>query len=127
MEGREVFNLRDRAIPLLRLADAFASRGVVDREKYFVVVTRSGDRQIGLVVDSLVRQQEIVIKSIGERLKKMPGIAGATEIGENEIVLVVDVGSLIENFGSEARGRRKGKPEGRRQKPEEKAKPEVES
>jgi two-component system, chemotaxis family, sensor kinase CheA len=127
VEGREVYNLRDLAIPLLRLADAFASRGVVEREKYFVVVTRSGDRQIGLVVDSLVRQQEIVIKSIGERLKKMPGIAGATEIGENEIVLVVDVGSLIEHFGSEARGRRKAKPEARSQKPEEKAKSEDES
>jgi two-component system, chemotaxis family, sensor kinase CheA len=130
VEGREVFNLRDRAIPLLRLSDAFASRGVVAREKYFVVVTRSGDRQIGLVVDSLVRQQEIVIKSIGERLKQMPGIAGATEIGENEIVLVVDVGSLIEHFGSEARRgeeKQSQKPEARSQKKRRSQKPEARS
>ena len=54
-------------------------------------------------MDSLVRQQEVVIKSIGERLKSIPGVAGAAEIGEGEIVLVVDAGSLIEQFG--ARGR----------------------
>ncbi|MGA7617376.1 MAG: chemotaxis protein CheA [Thermoanaerobaculia bacterium] len=107
VERREVFNLRDFTLPLIRLADAF---GVDDGRstdtpdsKWFVVVTRSGERLVGLLVDALVRQQEIVIKSIGERLKTIPGVAGATEIGENEIVLVVDVGSLIDNFGSVAR------------------------
>jgi two-component system chemotaxis sensor kinase CheA len=104
VERREVFTLRDTTIPLLRLSDVFQlddSAGV-DR-KWFVVVTRSGDKVTGLLVDALVRQQEVVIKSIGERLKSIPGVAGATEIGEGEIVLVVDVGSLIEQFG--ARGR----------------------
>lgn len=105
VERREVFNLRDTTIPLLRLSDTFGTVAP-ETDKHFIVVTRSGERQIGLVVDALVRQQEIVIKSIGERLKSIPGIAGATEVGESEIVLVVDVGSLIENFGSQARGRR---------------------
>lgn len=105
VEGREVFNLRESAIPLLRLSDAFGI-AAPPREKLFVVVTRAGERQIGLVVDALVRQQEIVIKSIGERLKAIPGIAGATEVGENEIILVIDVGSLIEKFGDAARSRR---------------------
>ena len=54
---------------------------------------------VGILVDALVRQQEVVIKSIGERLKTIPGIAGATEIGEGEIVLVIDVGTLIDHFG----------------------------
>ncbi len=107
VEGREVLNLRENAIPLLRLSDAFGIDAPA-REKLFVVVTRSGERQIGLIVDALVRQQEIVIKSIGERLKSIPGIAGATEVGENEIILVIDVGSLIEEFGHAARGRRAG-------------------
>jgi two-component system chemotaxis sensor kinase CheA len=107
VEGREVLNLRENAIPLLRLSDAFGVEAP-PREKFFVVVTRAGERQIGLIVDALVRQQEIVIKSIGERLKSIPGIAGATEVGENEIILVVDVGSLIEEFGQSARGRRAG-------------------
>jgi two-component system chemotaxis sensor kinase CheA len=106
VERREVFTLRDFTLPLLRLSDAFGLAG--DREntpdtKWFVVVTRAGEKTVGLLVDSLVRQQEIVIKSVGERLKKTPGVAGATEIGESEIVLVIDVGSLIDHFGGRAR------------------------
>ncbi len=117
VERREVFNLRDTTIPLLRLSDAFGSVGApapgrrsaaeaaaaTQDRKWFVVVTRSGDKAVGLLVDALVRQQEIVIKSIGQRLKTVPGIAGATEIGEGEIVLVIDAASLIDNFGGRAR------------------------
>lgn len=106
VERREVFTLRDFTLPLLRLADAFHIEDERDHgpdTKWFVVVTRAGEKVVGLLVDSLVRQQEVVIKSIGERLKTIPGIAGATEIGEGEIVLVVDVGTLIDNFGGKAR------------------------
>lgn len=106
VERREVFTLRDFTLPLLRLADAFALAD--DHEhgpdtKWFVVVTRAGEKTVGILVDALVRQQEIVIKSIGERLKTTPGVAGATEVGESEIVLVIDVGSLIDHFGGRAR------------------------
>ena len=106
VERREVFTLRDYTLPLLRLADAFSLTD--DHEhgpdtKWFVVVTRAGEKTVGILVNALVRQQEVVIKSIGERLKTIPGIAGATEIGESEIVLVVDVGSLIDHFGGRAR------------------------
>jgi two-component system chemotaxis sensor kinase CheA len=109
VERKEVFTLRDSTIPLLRLADAFNIED--EREdgpdtKWFVVVTRAGEKIIGILVNALVRQQEVVIKSIGERLKTIPGIAGATEIGESEIVLVIDVGSLIDHFGGRARDTR---------------------
>jgi two-component system, chemotaxis family, sensor kinase CheA len=106
VEGREVYKLRETTLPLLRLSDAFrldekpAQEG--DR-KWFVIVTRTAERVTGLLVDRIVRQQEIVIKSVGDRLKRIPGIAGATEIGENEAILVVDTGSLIDHFGSSAR------------------------
>ena len=106
VERREVFTLRDYTLPLLRLSDAFnasARREETPDTKWFVVVTRSGEKVAGILVDALVRQQEVVIKSIGERLKTIPGIAGATEVGEGEIVLVIDVGSLIEAFGGRAR------------------------
>ncbi len=106
VERKEVFTLRDFTMPLLRLSDAFQLADDHDHgpdTKWFVVVTRAGDKTIGILVDALVRQQEVVIKSIGERLKLTPGIAGATEIGESDIVLVVDVGSLIERFGGRAR------------------------
>ncbi|MDP9359985.1 MAG: chemotaxis protein CheA, partial [Acidobacteriota bacterium] len=106
VERREVFTLRDFTLPLLRLADAFhlaGHRGEAPDTKWFVVVTRSGEKVAGILVDALVRQQEVVIKSIGERLKTIPGIAGATEVGEGEIVLVIDVGTLIDQFGGKAR------------------------
>jgi len=113
VERKEVYRLRDTTIPLLRLSDAFGldddRQSESPDDKWFVVVTRVGDRSIGILVDALVRQQEIVIKSVGERLKSIPGIAGATEIGENEIVLVVDTGTLIDHYGTEARSGRKGK------------------
>jgi two-component system chemotaxis sensor kinase CheA len=111
VERKEVFTLRDFTLPLLRLADAFGLEDTREQgpdTKWFIVVTRAGDKTVGLLVDALVRQQEIVIKSIGERLKAVPGIAGATEIGESEIVLVVDVGSLIDHFGGRARTARAG-------------------
>lgn len=106
VERKEVFTLRDFTLPLLRLSDAFGLQDGHDHgpdTKWFIVVTRAGEKTVGLLVDALVRQQEVVIKSIGERLKTIPGIAGATEIGESEIVLVVDVGSLIDHFGGRAR------------------------
>jgi two-component system chemotaxis sensor kinase CheA len=106
VERKEVFTLRDFTLPLLRLADAFKLEGRTEDgpdAKWFVVVTRSGEKLAGILVDTLVRQQEVVIKSIGQRLKSVPGIAGATEVGEGEIVLVVDVGTLIDHFGGKAR------------------------
>jgi len=106
VERREVFTLRDFTLPLLRLSDAFGLHAERDHgpdTKWFVVVTRAGEKTVGLLVDALVRQQEVVIKAIGERLKSVPGIAGATEIGESEIVLVIDVGTLIDHFGGKAR------------------------
>jgi two-component system, chemotaxis family, sensor kinase CheA len=109
VERKEVFTLRDFTLPLLRLADAFGLEDGHDHgpdTKWFIVVTRAGEKTVGLLVSALVRQQEVVIKSIGERLKTIPGIAGATEIGESEIVLVVDVGSLIDHFGGRARDAR---------------------
>lgn len=113
VERREVFYLRDFTLPLLRLSDAFGLDERADRNtpdaKWFVVVARTGERLVGILVDAIVRQQEIVIKSIGERLKSIPGIAGATEIGENEIVLVVDAGSLVDRFGGIAREQRRGR------------------
>ncbi|HUP59803.1 MAG TPA: chemotaxis protein CheA [Thermoanaerobaculia bacterium] len=111
VERKEVFTLRDFTLPLLRLADAFSLEDNHDHgpdTKWFIVVTRAGEKTIGILVDALVRQQEVVIKSIGERLKTIPGIAGATEIGESDIILVVDVGSLIDHFGGRARDVRAG-------------------
>lgn len=111
VEGREVILLRDENLPLLRLTDAFDIEQSGLRSdsgrRWYVIVTRTGDRRSGIMVDEVLRQQEIVIKPVGERLSAVPGIAGATEIGESEVVLVIDTASLIGSFGGRARGRRR--------------------
>ena len=62
----------------------------------YVVVVQSAEKKVGLVVDKLMGQQEGVIKSIGSALSNLPGIAGACELGENQAVLVIDIGSLLD-------------------------------
>ena len=94
VERREVITLRGETLPLLRLDDIFQ----LPREEsqfIYVVVAGLAERRIGFVVDRLLGQQEVVIKSLGEKLKDLPGIAGATELGDNEVVLVLDIESLI--------------------------------
>lgn len=97
VERREVIKLREKTLSILRLDEAFemkSRRG--SNEKVYVVVVGSGSRRIGFVVDSLLGQQEIVIKSIGKALSSIRGIAGATELGSRKTILVLDVGVLIE-------------------------------
>jgi two-component system, chemotaxis family, sensor kinase CheA len=96
IETREVMAIRNETVPLLRLADAFGLPGVDQQETLFVVLVGLAERRLGLVVDRLRGQQEIVIKPLGSRLADTPGIAGATELGDKVVVLVLDVESLIE-------------------------------
>src|SRR5204862_6606753 len=81
VEAREVLALRDMTLPLVRLADAFSLGAIDDTpdRKLFVVVTRSGEELAGVVVDAIIRQHEIVTKSICVRLKATPGRAGAAQ------------------------------------------------
>jgi two-component system, chemotaxis family, sensor kinase CheA len=96
IETREVMAIRNETIPLLRLSDAFSLPQAVQQETHFVVLVGLAERRLGLVVDRLRGQQEIVIKPLGSRLSDTPGIAGATELGDKIVVLVLDVESLIE-------------------------------
>jgi two-component system chemotaxis sensor kinase CheA len=107
IETREVMAIRDETIPLLRLSDAFSLPQADQQETHFVVLVGLAERKLGLVVDRLRGQQEIVIKPLGSRLADTPGIAGATELGDKIVVLVLDVESLIEGTTRKttARGR----------------------
>ena len=96
IEKREVISLRGETLPLLRLDRVFGLARPEEGDFLYVVVVGMAERRLGLVVDRLVGQQEIVIKSIGDKLKNVPGVAGATELGDNEVVLVLDVESLID-------------------------------
>jgi two-component system chemotaxis sensor kinase CheA len=98
IEQHEVLQLRDEILSLARLDRIFhPDRGGEPPEKGFVVVVGLAEHRLGLVVDRLCGRQDIVIKSIGKSLQNIRGIAGATELGDQRTILVVDIGALIED------------------------------
>ncbi|MGQ9819152.1 MAG: chemotaxis protein CheA [Candidatus Kapaibacteriales bacterium] len=93
---REVIRIRSDILPLIRLSHVLNVNGKSDSlEDKFVVVVGIGEFRVGLVVDDLLGQQEIVIKSLGEYLGHIPGIAGVTILGDGSVVIIIDVGELI--------------------------------
>jgi two-component system chemotaxis sensor kinase CheA len=118
-EGREVMTQRGQTLPIARLAKVFQLEGVRagvwfnedaktpappatrsgvgprGRQKGYVVIATVADRRVGFVVDRLVGQQDIVIKALGKSLKKVRGFAGATELGDQRVGLVLDAAALI--------------------------------
>ncbi len=96
IERREVIELRQSTLPLLRLDDLFhlASRSRRDA-RIFVAVVGLADKKIGIVVDELLGQQDVVIKSLGNVLTFVRGVAGAADLGNQKTILVLDVGGLM--------------------------------
>lgn len=100
LNGREVVNKRDRAISVVRLDREFALRkvGSGEGEWRYLIVLSMRDGRIGLLVDGLNGQEEIVIKSMGETGSSAKGIAGATITGDGDVVLVLDIEVLIKDM-----------------------------
>ena len=97
VEGRSVMRLRDEVLSLVHIGDIFEVERIIDGgEHAYVVVLGLGAQKLGLIVDTLVGQEEIVIKSLGEYLKGIDGIAGATIRGDGGVTLIVDVVALME-------------------------------
>jgi two-component system chemotaxis sensor kinase CheA len=99
IERREVITLREQTLPLVRLDEIFALQRPLDQpepKKGYVVVVALANNRLGLLVDDLVGQQDIVIKSLGKTLQGIPGIAGATELGGQQTALVLDVRAVAE-------------------------------
>ena len=97
LSRREVMTLRGHTLPLVRIERLFELTS--DRtppRRCFVVVVGLAQHRIGLVVDELVGQEDIVVKSLGPALDATPGIAGATELGGKRTVLVLDVAAIVE-------------------------------
>jgi two-component system chemotaxis sensor kinase CheA len=96
IEGREVMAVREDTIPLLRLSRAFDLSADREHDVFYVILVGIAERRLGIIIDRIRDQQEIVIKSLGKRFSETPGIAGATELGDRRgVVLVLDVESLI--------------------------------
>jgi two-component system chemotaxis sensor kinase CheA len=96
VETREVLSLRGATLPLVRLSRLF-DLGVAPGEgPMYVVVVGLAQERLAVAVDSLVGQQDIVVKPLGRALQGIRGIAGATDLGNRQTVLVLDVGAVIE-------------------------------
>ncbi|MCW5836766.1 MAG: chemotaxis protein CheA [Labilithrix sp.] len=125
-EGREVMTQRGATLPIARLAKVFQLEGhragvwfnedaktptppavsarPLGRPKSYVVIATVAGRRVGFVVDRLVGQQDIVIKALGRSLKKVRGFAGATELGDQRVGLVLDAAALIAEVLANAPG-----------------------
>ncbi|NBJ93492.1 chemotaxis protein CheA [Parablautia muri] len=96
VENREVINLRGSVIPIIRLSDELdIESSKAPDENIMVVIVKKGERLAGLVVDELIGQQEIVIKSLGKYISKCRIISGATILGDGEVALILDANALI--------------------------------
>ncbi len=96
IQGKEVINLRGSVIPIVRLGELLNCKKPEQApEELLVVIVKKGERLAGMVVDELIGQQEIVIKSIGKYIKSHKIISGATILGNGEVALILDVNSLV--------------------------------
>lgn len=103
VEGREVITLRGATLPLCRLDRLFGIPRQDSAQRRYVVVSSLGQRRVGFVVDELRGQQDIVIKALGASIRDVRGFAGATDLGDQRVALVLDAPSLLEEVlqGSE--------------------------
>ncbi|NOY12128.1 MAG: chemotaxis protein CheA [Deltaproteobacteria bacterium] len=95
IEGREVMELRHQTLALLRIDELFKLAGGTVDDSEFVVVVGFADKRMGIIVDELRGQQDVVIKSLGKALSFVKGIAGAADLGNQKTILVLDVSGLI--------------------------------
>lgn len=96
IDGYEMFDIRDEVISLIRLSDVFNISVVDNRDYYFVIVVGGPDRRIGLVVDSLIGEDDVVIKPLKDQYTQTKGIAGATLLGDGQVALILDIAELMD-------------------------------
>ncbi|MBQ7919967.1 MAG: chemotaxis protein CheA [Lachnospiraceae bacterium] len=96
VQNKEVIHLRGTVIPLIRLNEVLDIESTKSPDESMeVVIVKKGDKQAGLVIDELIGQQEIVIKSLGKYIKQCKFISGATILGDGEVALILDANALI--------------------------------
>jgi two-component system chemotaxis sensor kinase CheA len=94
--NQKVIDFRGKVVPLLFLKDIFKVPVHVEEDEFYsVVIVRKGDKMAGLVVDSFIGQQEVVLKSLGDYLTNVFAISGATILGDGQVALIIDCNALI--------------------------------
>jgi two-component system, chemotaxis family, sensor kinase CheA len=95
--GKEVFRLREDVIPLVRLSERFSQESARTdfEDEINIVVIKAGDKLSGLIVDAVLEPQESVVKPLGKYLGSLPGISGATIMGDGQVALILDTATLV--------------------------------
>ncbi|MBP7652702.1 response regulator [Candidatus Dependentiae bacterium] len=90
---KRVFNLREEIIPIVELNEILEIRGLgfIEKEYFQITIINISDKRIGFIIDRLIAQQEIVIKSLGNVLKNVKHVTGATILGEGNVILILDI------------------------------------
>ena len=96
IDSYEVINVREDVLSLLRLNRLFGIDTEEQKSHSYVVIVGTGEKKVGLMVDSLIGEEDVVIKPLKDRFTTSPGIAGATILGDGTVSLILDVGQLLE-------------------------------
>ena len=96
IDNYEVINVREDVVSLVRLNQLFRISSEEAKEYHFVVVVGSGDRKMGLIVDELIGEEDVVIKPLRDHYTNVPGIAGANITGDGTVSLIIDVSQLLD-------------------------------
>ncbi len=100
VETREAITVRNQIMPLVRLNDIFGlpAKGIIERKYFSVIVVQAVEKRLGLLVDELRGRQDVVGKALGNPLKNIKYISGATILGDGRVVLIIDIPSVINSF-----------------------------
>jgi two-component system chemotaxis sensor kinase CheA len=96
LDNYEVFNVREDVVSLMRLNRLFRIQTEENSEYYFVVIVGNGEEKMGLIVDSLIGEEDVVIKPLRDQFTNVPGIAGANITGDGTVSLIIDVPQLLD-------------------------------
>jgi len=96
IDNYEVFNIRSDVISLLRLNRLFGIKTEEQTEYHFIVIVGTAEKKMGFMVDSLIGEEDVVIKPLRDQFTNSPGIAGASILGDGSVSLIIDVGQLLD-------------------------------
>ena len=99
--GCSVFKLRDEYVPIVDLSEAFGNEKVVDSERSLMVVVECDGFKVGMLVDELMAQQQVVIKSLEQNYQRIEGVSGATILGDGRVALIIDVPGVVRLAGAD--------------------------
>jgi len=102
IQGRQVITMRGETLPICDLAPLFGLREAKQQVGRFVIVCEMGNRELGFVVDELVGQEDVITKSLGQTLASVRGFAGAADLGDQKLALVLDAPALFSEYFNSA-------------------------